>query len=803
MSRIVLAGVSLAASVAGACAPDAGPRYTDAEEAALVATAALRDGRFVDAAARVRYIIDLEPWAAESYLDRDPPADQLSAHHRPRLRHLAAELRDTYGVKAISATSWVGDSIVAHLDDDQLAALAVDPRVARLTADQPVALSALWTDGVTAAGDARSWGVAAVGGPRVATGQARVYVVDVGVGHHADLDDVVAERLAPAGPQPVGCYPHATHVAGVISARDNGRNVAGVLGGAPIVSVSTVTAQAPSAACGDPNAISSASVEAALDLVRARIAASGRVGVVNLSMNRAPSATSNLFAATASTGAKLRALATPGVGYPGAFVVESAGNRHADACAWAYDGASATDGVMVVGALEPTGQPVVPLDGQPGFRNGDAAASEPGSNFGRCVDTWAPGNRIVSTWAANPQLATTVYDAQGSLSGTSLAAPMVAGLAGALIETYRLTTPAQVEQYVRLFSRDLGARDPAGLAVRMPSFGATPSAQTTAQWSVGGVAMTSFTGWSDRAFASSFDSYGAASCTIDIYAGAAAYASGTRWWTSGAFSGRYVFPSRTLAANTYFHVARCTTAGGVTTADVFVANIRPAPPPVTVRLFVDNTDRTGLTSEVATGSTFGLRWSSTGATSCSIAAHYWQGFSREIEWYTASQLPTAYDWGQVSLPPPWTFRWRITCSNERETGVGWTAVTVRDLAPLPAGLTGWFDGVYPVSGHGVPYGWACAPGLAQQLRVLLYAGAPAEQGGALLAEVLANQASEPDVAAICGTGNLAHRWSWPVPAAILASVVGLQVYAYARPPTGYASPLVPLTRTPGASFVLF
>lgn len=794
----------MVAAVVGGCAPDPVPRFSDGEEAALAAGAALVDGRFVDAADRVRTIIDLEPWAAEGFRDRDPPLDGLSSHHRPRLRHLAAELRASYGVKAISATSWVGDSIVAYLDDDQLAALSADPRVARLTADQPVALSALWNDGATASGDTLSWGVAAMGGPRVATGQARVYVVDVGVGRHADLDDVVVERLAPSGLQPVGCFPHATHVAGIIAARDNGRNVAGVLGGAPIVSVSTTTTQASTLACGDAGAISNASVEAALDVVRARIAASGRVGVVNLSMNRAPAATANLFAASASTGAKLRALATPGAGYPGAFVVESAGNRNADACAWAYDGQSASDGVMVVGALEPTGQPVVPLDGLAGFRNGDAAATEPGSNYGPCVEAWAPGNRIVSTWAANPQLGATVYSAQGPLSGTSMAAPMVAGLAASLVERYGLTTPAQVEQFVRLFSVDLGARDPAGLPVRMPTqAGAVGSAQTTMQWMVDGAAASSYTGWSDRPFTLSFDSYGAASCTIDIYAGYYAYSNGYRWWTSAAFFRRYAFGARTLAANTYFHVARCTTAAGVSTTALFVANIRPAPPPVTVRVFVDNTDRTNLTSEVATGSTFGLRWTSTGATSCMVQARYWQGFGFATDWYTATNLPTAYDWGQVSLPPPWTFDWRITCSNERESGWGSTTVTIRDLAPLPAGLTGWFDGLYPSAGHGLPYGWACAPAVAQQLRVLLYAGAPAEQGGSLLAEVLANQPSEPAVAAICGTGGLAHRWSWPVPAAVLARVAGQQIYAYVRPPTGYASPLVPLTRTPGASFALY
>ena len=96
----------------------------------------------------------------------------------------------------------------------------------------------------------------------------------------------------------------------------------------------------------------------------------------------------------------------------------AAGNSNGDACLGSPARVAAA---LTVGATTTT----------------DARASF--SNFGACLDVFAPGSGIGSAWY-------TSNTATASLSGTSMATPHVAGAAAHYLQTHTTATPAQVAQ---------------------------------------------------------------------------------------------------------------------------------------------------------------------------------------------------------------------------------------------------------------------------------------------------------------------------------------------------------------------
>lgn len=98
----------------------------------------------------------------------------------------------------------------------------------------------------------------------------------------------------------------------------------------------------------------------------------------------------------------------------------AAGNSNADACTTSPARVAAA---LTVGATT----------------NADARASY--SNYGACLDLFAPGSSITSAWYTSDT-------ATSTLSGTSMASPHVAGAAALYLQTSPLATPAQVAQAV-------------------------------------------------------------------------------------------------------------------------------------------------------------------------------------------------------------------------------------------------------------------------------------------------------------------------------------------------------------------
>ena len=216
------------------------------------------------------------------------------------------------------------------------------------------------------------------------------YVVDTGVlASHVEFGGrVAAGWTAVADGRGSGdCNGHGTHVAGTVAG-----TTYGVAKAATIVPVRVLDCTGSGF---------NSDVVAGLDWIAANHAA-GAPAVVNLSLGGAASAAVDS--------------ALQGVINDGVTAVVAAGNSAADAC-----GSSP--------ARLPAAVTVAASD------SADRQASF--SNFGSCVDLYAPGVGITSAYY-------TSTTATASMSGTSMAAPHTAGAAALLLSQNPALTPAQV-----------------------------------------------------------------------------------------------------------------------------------------------------------------------------------------------------------------------------------------------------------------------------------------------------------------------------------------------------------------------
>jgi subtilisin family serine protease len=233
-----------------------------------------------------------------------------------------------------------------------------------------------------------------------ATGAAvTAYVIDTGIRlDHTDFGGrAVSGHDAIDGGPADDCNGHGTHVAGTV-----GGATYGVAKGVTLVAVRVLD-------CAGSG--STAGVIAGIDWVTANHAA-GQPAVANMSLGGGVS--------TALDSAVSRSIAD-GVTYAVAAGNGNAAGTPQDAC---KSSPARVTGALTVAASD----------------RADAPATF--SNYGNCVDLFAPGVGIASDWHTGPQAINTI-------SGTSMATPHVAGVAALYLETRPTATPSAVSTAVK------------------------------------------------------------------------------------------------------------------------------------------------------------------------------------------------------------------------------------------------------------------------------------------------------------------------------------------------------------------
>ena len=324
-----------------------------------------------------------------------------------------------YGAQVLYTYQNAIKGYAARIPDQQLDRVRADAQVAYVERDQTMEIVV----------QILPWGIDKIDADLSATARAgngsgtvsgvNAYIIDTGIYAHTDLRVVKHVNFAGAGKNR-DCNGHGTHVAGTVAAKDNTSDVVGVAPDAPLTGVKVLGCRGSGSTSG---------VIKGVDWVTAN---ARKPAIANMSLG----------------GGLSRALddAVRKSASRGVFYSLAAGNADADACksSPARAGAGTNNGIMTVAATDE-------LDRETSW-----------SNYGRCVDVWAPGARILSTKKGGGIT---------TMGGTSMASPHGGGGGALYLSSHPGAGSSTVEGALKAAAMKPGTQSKGGRAVLLENVG--------------------------------------------------------------------------------------------------------------------------------------------------------------------------------------------------------------------------------------------------------------------------------------------------------------------------------------------
>jgi subtilisin family serine protease len=306
----------------------------------------------------------------------------------------AASVAAVAGVTPEHVYTSVLNGFSASLNRGQLTALQHNPSVEYIEQDQEMGLSATQSNATWGIDrtDQRNLPLSGTYTYNATASGVYAYIIDTGIRtDHTQFGGRASNVYnAISGETASDCNGHGTHVAGTVGGSTYGIAKSVRLRGVKVLSCS--------------GSGSTSGIIAAVDWLR---------------LNRVNPAVANMSLGGGYSGSLNTAVTN--LSNSGVFVAVAAGNSNANACN--YSPASAAAATTVAAST-----------------SSDARASY--SNYGSCVDLYAPGSSITSAWHSSTSAINTI-------SGTSMASPHVAGVAALYKATYGNAGSSTIDSWIK------------------------------------------------------------------------------------------------------------------------------------------------------------------------------------------------------------------------------------------------------------------------------------------------------------------------------------------------------------------